>query len=100
MLDNGYDRCRVKLPAVVSVVREINEPRIPTLQGYLRAIDLTLTVWNADDLAANVNRIGLKGSPTRVVCAVPQALRTKATRWLDLVHLDELLEEFDYAPKI
>ena len=97
MLDNGYDRCRVKLPAVASVVREINEPRVPTLQGYLRAVSANLTIWTADDLGAQVNRIGLKGSPTRVVHAVPQALRTKATRRLDLSQLDELLEELHYA---
>lgn len=97
LLDDGYDRCRLRLPAVVGVAREINEPRIPTLKGYLRAVAAELVVWNAAAIGIDEHRLGLAGSPTRVVAAVPQALRIKATRRFDLAQLDELAKELDYA---
>ncbi|NMB25285.1 MAG: electron transfer flavoprotein subunit beta/FixA family protein [Firmicutes bacterium] len=62
----GYEVVAVGLPAVITVVKEINEPRIPGLRGMMRAKKAEIPVWNAEDLGADPARLGLKGSPTRV----------------------------------
>lgn len=67
LLEDGYDRLRIKLPAVISVVKEINTPRLPSLRGKRNAKAVELKVWNADDLGLDEKEIGLNGSPTQVV---------------------------------
>jgi electron transfer flavoprotein beta subunit len=66
MMDDGYDVLEVSLPLVMTVVKEINEPRLPTLKGKMRAKKLEIPVWSAEDIGADPDRIGLKGSPTQV----------------------------------
>lgn len=48
--EDGYDVVEVKLPAVVSVVKEINEPRLPSLKGKMAAKKKQITKWTAADL--------------------------------------------------
>ena len=37
MHEEGYDICKMQLPAVLTVVKDINTPRIPSLKGRLAA---------------------------------------------------------------
>jgi electron transfer flavoprotein beta subunit len=37
LMEDGYDRVQMKLPALISVVKEINEPRLPSLRGKRNA---------------------------------------------------------------
>ncbi len=67
LMEDGYDRVQVKLPAVISVVKEINSPRLPSLRGKRNAKMVEMKVWNADDLGLDAKDIGLNGSPTQVV---------------------------------
>lgn len=67
MLEDGYDVVRVPLPAVVTVVKEINEPRMPSLKGKMKAKKAEITVWGSADLDVDQKELGLDGSPTRVV---------------------------------
>jgi len=55
------------LPALITVVKEINEPRLPSIKGKLKAKKTEVTVYTADDIGADKNLCGLKGSPTQVV---------------------------------
>lgn len=66
-LEDGYDVLTVPLPAVVTVVKEINEPRLPSLKGKMKAKKAEITVWGAADLEVDDAELGLDGSPTRVV---------------------------------
>ena len=66
-MEDGYDVVRVKLPAVFTVVKEINEPRLPSLKGKMRAKKADVTVWGRDDLDVDPAELGLDGSPTRVI---------------------------------
>jgi electron transfer flavoprotein beta subunit len=52
---------------VLSVVKDINSPRLPSLRGKKQAKSVELTIWNADDLQLDANEVGLNGSPTQVV---------------------------------
>jgi electron transfer flavoprotein beta subunit len=67
MLEDGHDVVRVPLPAVITVVKDINEPRLPSLKGKMKAKKAEITVWSSDDLDVDEAELGLDGSPTRVV---------------------------------
>ncbi|HHW00066.1 MAG TPA: electron transfer flavoprotein subunit beta/FixA family protein [Clostridiaceae bacterium] len=67
LTDDGYEVIEMSLPAVITVVKEINEPRLPSLKGMMRAKKATIPVWTAADINADINRCGLKGSPTQVI---------------------------------
>jgi len=65
--DDYLLRLKVKLPALLTVTRGELRPRIPTILGRLRASKIPITKWNADDIGCDISKIGLQGSPTRVL---------------------------------
>lgn len=67
LVEEGYQTVRAALPAVVTVVKEIASPRLPTLRGKKKSIQMSIPVWGAEELGAKPENLGLKGSPTRVV---------------------------------
>ena len=54
------------LPALVTVARKINEPRIPPIDAILGAYEKDIPVWRANDFPGEENNFGLKASPTRL----------------------------------
>ena len=66
LMETGKEVLEVQLPAVLTVVKEINEPRLPSLKGKMRAKKAEITVWDENDIAIEPERVGLKGSPTAV----------------------------------
>lgn len=67
MIEEGYEVIETSLPAVITVVKEINVPRLPSLRGLARAKSATIPVWTVEELGADKNMVGLSGSATRVV---------------------------------
>lgn len=67
MMDDGYEVIEMPLPALITVVKEINEPRLASLKGKLRAKKLEIPMWSAEDIGAEEDQVGLKGSPTQVM---------------------------------
>lgn len=67
LVEGGEDVLWSPLPAVLTVVKEIAYPRLPTLRGKQKAKTLDLPTWGASDIDAKAELLGLKGSPTRVV---------------------------------
>lgn len=67
MVENGSETIWTSLPAVLTVVKDIANPRFPTLKQKLRSKRALVTTWHASDLEVEESRLGLKGSPTRVV---------------------------------
>jgi electron transfer flavoprotein beta subunit len=65
-LEGRYEIVEARLPAMISVVRELNHPRYPTVPMRLAAADAGVTVWDNSVLGLDVQTIGLKGSPTWV----------------------------------
>ncbi|RLI29329.1 MAG: electron transfer flavoprotein subunit beta [Candidatus Hecatellales archaeon] len=49
-LEDAYEKVKVPLPALVSVTREINTPRIPTLMAILKASKKPFTLWKLEDV--------------------------------------------------
>jgi len=77
MMDEGCDVVETSLPALITVVKDINQPRLPSLKGKMRAKSLKVAPLTAKDIDADENMIGLKGSPTKVVRIFPPAPRGK-----------------------
>jgi len=67
LVESGYEVISCPLPCVITVVKEIADPRLPTLRGKRRARDAEIRALGPDDIGADPAKIGLGGSPTRVV---------------------------------
>ena len=67
LLEEGTEVIRSPVPCVLTVVKEINEPRLPSLKGKLAAKKAQITHWKAADLQGEKANFGLDGSPTKVV---------------------------------
>jgi electron transfer flavoprotein beta subunit len=58
---------RLPLPALITVVKEVGVPRLPTLRGKKLARVTEVRIYTSENMNIDHNYIGLKGSPTRVV---------------------------------
>ncbi len=66
MMEDGVDVVKSTIPVVLTVVKEINEPRLESLKGKMRAKKYEIPIWGINDIQADENKVGLKNSPTRV----------------------------------
>ncbi len=67
LLETGFEAIESSLPCVLTVVKEINEPRLPSLKGKMAARKAEIQKWSAADIGAEAEKTGLMGSPTKVV---------------------------------
>lgn len=67
LMEEGYEVVETTLPALITVVKEINEPRLPSLKGKMKAKKAEINVMTADDLGVDKEKCGLNGSPTKVM---------------------------------
>lgn len=66
MMDDGYEIVESELPMMMTVVKDINSPRLPSLRGKMTAKKAEVPVWTAKDVNADLTQCGLDGSPTWV----------------------------------
>jgi electron transfer flavoprotein beta subunit len=64
--DDGYEEIWVKLPALITVVKEINMPRLPSIKSMKKAKKAQVEIVTFADTAADEKKSGLMGSPTQV----------------------------------
>jgi len=57
---------KTSLPCLLTVVKELNEPRLPSLKGKMKAKKAEIPCWKAIDIDVDEARLGLSGSPTWV----------------------------------
>jgi electron transfer flavoprotein beta subunit len=62
MTDDGYQVVEASLPAVVSVVEKINEPRYPSFKGIMAAKKKPVTTLSLADLGVEAGQVGLAGA--------------------------------------
>jgi electron transfer flavoprotein alpha subunit len=67
LLEGGHEVAQASLPTVLTVVRGINHPRYPTLNGLRQAARAEIAIWDAAQLGLKPEEVGLAGSATRVV---------------------------------
>jgi electron transfer flavoprotein alpha/beta subunit len=66
LMDDGFDVIESSLPVLLTVVRELNVPRLPSLKGKMAAKKAAIRKLTAADIGADERSLGLKGSPTQV----------------------------------
>jgi electron transfer flavoprotein alpha/beta subunit len=69
--ERGYRMVKLKLPAVITVTRNLNHPKPLSFSGILKARSKEITEWDHKDLEIPIERVGLKGSPTIVTQMTP-----------------------------
>lgn len=62
----GLREYRVRLPALFTVSRKINEPKGVTMMGILKSRGKEVKVLGAADIGASPEEVGVKGSPTLI----------------------------------
>jgi electron transfer flavoprotein beta subunit len=67
LVEEGCQLISLPLPCLLTVVKAIATPRLPTLKGKIRSRDLRIPVLNSETMELNPEYLGLAGSPTRVV---------------------------------
>ncbi|OEU44843.1 MAG: electron transfer flavoprotein subunit beta [Desulfobacterales bacterium S7086C20] len=69
MTDKGYERIECPLPALITVMRQLNEPRFPRFDWLINACreKAPIETWNAADLGVKASQVGLQGSLTNVI---------------------------------
>lgn len=67
LVEEGHELIEAPLPAVITVVKEINTPRLPSLRGLARSKSAVIPVWTAKELGVDKSMVGLSGSATKVV---------------------------------
>ncbi len=66
LMDEGYDIVESSLPVLLTVVKELNTPRLPSLKGKMASKKAVIKKWGSLDIQADERKIGIKGSPTQV----------------------------------
>ncbi len=66
LLDKGHEIVQAELPALLSVVKDINTPRMPSILKKKKARNAEIPVWGIKELDADPSLVGRNGSPTWV----------------------------------
>jgi electron transfer flavoprotein beta subunit len=77
MLEDCYRRVQVELPCLITVTKEINDPRLPSFKDKLQAKRADIEILGLEDLGLNPKECGLSGSPTRVIKTANPSYRKK-----------------------
>jgi len=77
--DYGYDRVQASLPAVISVVEKINEPRYPSFKGIMAAKKKPVETLSLADIGIDAGQVGLAGAATEVVSFAARPPRQAGT---------------------
>ena len=67
MMEDGYDIIEMPLPGLITVVKEINTPRMASLKGKMNAKKAQIKTLDAGELDMDTDYLGLTGSPTQVL---------------------------------
>jgi electron transfer flavoprotein beta subunit len=67
MVEEGHEVIETTLPAVITVAKEINVPRLPSLRGIMKSKSSAITTWGVKELGVDPSMVGLAGSSTQVI---------------------------------
>ena len=98
MTEEGYEIIESSLPLLITVVKEINTPRVPSLRGLMRSKQAKITVLGCKDLEVDSANLGLCGSPTQVAkiftpLARPEGEKIEGTAEEIAVKLADILKK-------
>ncbi|MCJ7604801.1 MAG: hypothetical protein MUO19_02055, partial [Dehalococcoidales bacterium] len=67
LMEEGHEVIESTLPAVITVAKEINVPRLPSLRGIMKSKSSRIETWDLAALGTDENSVGLAGSSTQVI---------------------------------
>ncbi len=67
MVEEGHEVIETTLPAVITVAKEINVPRLPSLRGIMKSKSAVIPTWGIQELGVDESSVGLSGSSTQVI---------------------------------
>ncbi|MFA6334322.1 MAG: electron transfer flavoprotein subunit beta/FixA family protein [Bacteroidales bacterium] len=73
--EEGYQILEVESPALITVLATANKPRYMSVKGIVEAFNKEVEIWGADKIEIDEEKLGLKGSPTKVYKAFTKGLR-------------------------
>ena len=78
-LEDGFERVEVDLPALLTVIGELNKPRYPRIDRLIDSCrdKAPIKIWNAADIGVQTCEVGLEGSLTHVVKTFAPKLERK-----------------------
>jgi electron transfer flavoprotein beta subunit len=96
LVEEGYQQLSTSLPCLITVVKAVATPRLPTLKGKIRSMELNIPVYTSESMELNPDYLGLKGSPTKVVkIDTPKVTRSgKTLTAQDDVSIKTAVDEF------
>lgn len=65
-LEDGYETIRVKMPCILTAVKELNKPRYMDMGHIFACYSKDIRIMTADELDVDKKELGLSGSPTKV----------------------------------
>ncbi|WP_251861007.1 electron transfer flavoprotein subunit beta/FixA family protein [Clostridium sp. Marseille-Q2269] len=65
-LEDGYEVLSVKMPVLLTAIKELNTPRYMHMARIFECCNKEIKIWSADDIGADKSLLGLSGSPTKV----------------------------------
>ncbi|NSW55047.1 MAG: electron transfer flavoprotein subunit beta/FixA family protein [Armatimonadetes bacterium] len=80
LLDDRFEVVEAPMPCLITVVKQINEPRHAGLKGVMKARKVEIPCLTAEDVGADLERCGLSGSPTNVMRVFAPSHDHKAER--------------------
>jgi len=66
LVEDGHEVIDMPVPGIITVVKEINVPRLPSLRGLAKAKSIKIPAWNAEAIGIDESSAGITGSATRV----------------------------------
>ncbi len=67
MVEEGHEITEAALPAVITVTKDINVPRLPSLRGQMKSKSAQIPTWDAAGIGVDKDMAGLAGSCTQVI---------------------------------
>jgi electron transfer flavoprotein beta subunit len=67
MIEEGHEVMETTLPCIITVAKEINVPRLPSLRGIMKSKNAKITTWGINELGTEADMVGLAGSSTQVI---------------------------------
>lgn len=83
LTDYGYDTVEAGLPAVVSVVEKINEPRYPSFKGIMAAKKKEVTVLTLAEIGVEADEVGVANAGSKVLSSTPKPPKTAGEKVTD-----------------
>ncbi len=80
LLAGRFETVEMKLPALLTADKHMNNPRHAGLRGVMTARKKEMTTWSIEDIGADPERCGLSGSPTTVIEIFPPQRSHKGER--------------------